>query len=64
LVKATLPGSGWTYHHDAINRHIHLIARQPSLSNDMEIEDYFIRKFQEIVVLNNSSMPIRTQQAT
>ena len=44
LVKATLPGSWWTYHHDEINRQIDKIIRQSSMASQLEIEDYFIKK--------------------
>jgi hypothetical protein len=44
LVKTTLPGSGWTYHHDGINIHINKIARHEDMSIDTEIEDAYMRK--------------------
>ena len=50
LVKATLPGSGWTYHHDAINNVIHKIIRQSGMESQLEIEDYFINKVREMAI--------------
>jgi len=44
LMKATIPGSGWVYHHDELNMQVQRIAKQPGMNNDMEVEDYFIRK--------------------
>jgi len=59
LVKATLPGSGRTYHHDAINLQIHKIAQHACMTSDMEIEDYFMRKLNESAILNNNgSLPL------
>ena len=58
LAKATLPGSGWTYHHDSIILQIHKIARQSRLFNEREIEDYFMRRLQKNVVLTNNYVPL------
>ena len=58
LVKAKLPGSGWTYHYDEINSQIHRIIRQSGMVNQLEIEDYFIRKVQGMAVTPSESMPI------
>ena len=41
-----------------INLQIHKIARQSSLSSDVEIEDYFMRKLQESAVANNVFLPL------
>jgi hypothetical protein len=38
LVKATLPGGGWMYHHDGINLQLHKIFRQSGMVSDMEVE--------------------------
>ena len=53
LAKATLPGSGWTYHHDAINVQVCKIARQAGLTSDTEIGDYFLRMLRERAVPPN-----------
>ena len=50
LVKATLPGGGWTYHHDGINVQLHQIFRQAGMTSDMEVEDYFLRKLRETAI--------------
>ncbi len=50
LVNATLPGGGWMYHHDGINLHLHKILRQSGMTNDLEIEDYFLRKLKETAI--------------
>jgi hypothetical protein len=47
LVKATLPGGGWTYHHDGVNLQLHRIFRQSGMTSDMEVEDYFLRKLRD-----------------
>jgi hypothetical protein len=44
LVNATLPGTGWTYHHDEINNQIHKIVRQSGMVYQVEVEYYVIRK--------------------
>jgi len=41
-VKATLPGEGWTYHHNGINLQLHRIFRQSGMTSDMEVDDYFL----------------------
>jgi hypothetical protein len=33
LVKATLPGAGWTYHPDEVKKQIHRMVRQSSTVN-------------------------------
>jgi hypothetical protein len=50
LVKATLPGGGWTYHHNGIILQLHRIFRQSCMTSDMEVEDYFLRKVRERVI--------------
>ena len=57
LVKATLPGAGWTLHHDAINLQVHRVATQSGMIGTMEVEDYFLRKLQEIAIQPESAMP-------
>ncbi len=27
IIKAVLPGSGWTYHHDEVSKQVHKIAK-------------------------------------
>ena len=44
LVKAVLPGLGWTYHHDEINQQILRIIRPSGIVSQLEIENYFICK--------------------
>jgi len=47
LIKAALPGYDWIYHHDDVNLQVHNIAKQSGMTNDMEIENYFIRRLRE-----------------
>jgi len=58
LVKAALPGSDWTYHHDEINGQIHIIIRQSGMVGQLEIEDYFIRKLRGMAFTPKDSLPI------
>jgi len=58
LVKATLSGSGWTYHHNEINGQIHRIIIQSSMVSQMEIEDYLVRKLKGMAVTPNEPVPI------
>ena len=58
LVKATLPGGGWTYHHNGINLQIHNIFRQSGMCNDMEVKDYFLRKLRETAINPAQSVPL------
>ena len=58
LVKATLPGSGRTYHHDEINQQIHMIIRQSGMTSELEIEHCFTKKLQGMVVSTDISVPI------
>jgi len=58
LVKATLPGSVWTDHHDEINNQIHRISRQSGMVSKLEIEDYLTRKVQGMSITPIESMPI------
>ncbi len=58
LVKATLPEGGWTYHHDGINLQLHKIFRQSSMTSDLEIEDYFLRKLKETAINPGQNVPL------
>jgi hypothetical protein len=58
LVKATLLGSGWTYHHEEINNEIHGIIKQYGKVSQLEIEDCFIRKLQGMVITPSGLVPI------
>jgi hypothetical protein len=58
LVKATLPVGGWTYHHNGINLQLHRICRQSGMVNDMEAEDFFIRKLRETAMNPALSVPL------
>jgi hypothetical protein len=58
LVKASLLGLGWTYHHDEVNDQIHMIIEQYGMVSQIEIEDYFIRKLQGMAITTNDSVPI------
>jgi hypothetical protein len=60
LAKATLPGNGWTYHHDAIDVRIHNIAKQSTLTSDTEITYYFMRKLMESLVQQTAHLPFLT----
>jgi hypothetical protein len=62
LVKATLPGAGWTLHHDAINLQIHRVARQSGMVSTMEVEEYFLRRLQESAINPDSAMPLLGKQ--
>lgn len=50
LVKATLLGGGWTCHHNGVILQLHRIFRQSGMVNDMEGEDYFLRKLRETAI--------------
>ena len=50
LTKVTLSGSGWVYHHDGLNLHVHRIAKQSSMNTDMEVEDYFNRRLRQSAI--------------
>jgi len=58
LVKATLPGAGWTLHHDAVNIQVHRLARQTGMVSNMEVEDLFLRKLQESAIVQGGSVPL------
>ncbi len=58
LIKATLPGARWALHHDAFNLQVHRIARQPGKTSPMEVEDLFMRKLGESVIILDNSMPL------
>jgi hypothetical protein len=58
LVKATLPGGGWMYHHDGINQQLHKIFRQSGMVSDMEVEDFFLRKLRETAINPALSVPL------
>jgi hypothetical protein len=58
LVKATLPGAGWTLHHDDINIQVHRIARQSGIVSSMEVEDVFMRMLQESAIVPDDSVPL------
>ncbi len=59
LVKATLPGGGWTYHHNGINLRLHKIFRQSGMTSDMEVEDYFLRKLRETAINPVQFVPLQ-----
>ena len=50
LIKVTLFGSGWVYHHDDLNLWVHRIAKKSSMNIDMEVEDYFIRRLRQSAI--------------
>jgi len=58
LVKATLPGGGWTYHHNGINLQLHRSFRQSCMTSDMEVEDYFLRKVREMAISPIKIVPL------
>ncbi len=58
LVKATLSGGGWTYHHNGINLQLHRIFRQSGMVSDMEVEDYFLRKLRETAINPAQYVPL------
>ena len=58
LVKATLPGGWWMYHHIGINLQLHKIFRQSDITNDMEVEDYFLRKLREMAINPVQTVPL------
>jgi len=58
LVKATLPGGGWIYHHNGINLQLHMIFRQSGMTIDMEVEDYFLRKLREMAINPAQFVPL------
>ena len=61
LIKATLPGGGWTYHHNGINLQLHNIFMQSGMFNDMEVEDYFLRKLMETAVNPAQFVPLMSR---
>jgi hypothetical protein len=62
LAKGVLPCNGWTYHHDAIDVHIHNIAKQATLTSETEITYYFMGKLEESAIHQNSHLPILTSK--
>jgi hypothetical protein len=62
LVKATLPGGGWTYHHNGINMQLHKIFWQSGMANDMEVEDYFLRRLKEMAINPAQSVPLLSKK--
>ena len=60
-VKATLPGAGWTLHHDAINIQVHRIARQLRMVSSMEVEDIFMRILQESAIVPDEFVPLMSK---
>jgi hypothetical protein len=44
------------YHHDGINLQLHRIFRQSSMTSDMEVEDFFMRKLRETAA--NPALPV------
>jgi len=62
MVKATLPGAGWTLHHDAINLQIRRVAKQSEMINTMEVEEYFLRRRQESAIHPDSAMSLLGKQ--
>jgi hypothetical protein len=58
LVKATLPGGGWTYHHNGINLHLHRIFRQLGMTSDVEVKDYFLIKLREMAINPVETVPL------
>ncbi len=41
-----------------MNQQIHRIVRQSGMVNEMEVEDYFIRKLQSMAISQQNSLPI------
>ena len=62
LVKATLPGAGWSLHHDAINIQVHRIARQSGMVSIMEVEDVFMWRLQESAIVPDDYVPLLRKQ--
>ena len=58
LVKATLPGTGWTLHRDFINIQVHRIARQSGMVGSIEVEDLFLRRLQESAIVPDEYVPL------
>ena len=58
LVKGTLPGGGWTYHHNGINLQLHKIFRQSGMCSDIEMEDYFLRRLKETAINPEQYVPL------
>ena len=62
LIKATFPGSGWTYYHDKINKKKHKIIRRSEMVNQMEIEYYyFIRKVRGMAISRENTVLIQSK---
>ncbi len=58
LVKATLPGGGWIYHHNGINLQLHKIFKQSGMCGDMEVDDFFLRKLRETAINPAQFVPL------
>jgi hypothetical protein len=58
LVKATLPGEGWTYHHNGINLQLRRIFKQSGMVSDVEVGDYCLRKLRETAINPALSVPL------
>ncbi len=51
-------GGGWTYHHNGINLQLHMIFWKSSIANDLEVEDYFLRKLREMTINQARFVPL------
>ncbi len=58
LVKAALPGAGWTLHHDAVNLQGHRIVIHIGMVSIMEVEDPFLRMLRESAITPDDYVPL------
>ena len=62
MVTTTLPGAGSTNHHDGTNSQPQKMFRQSCMVNDMEVEDYFLRKLQERAIQPKPNVSLLSKQ--
>ena len=63
LVTTTLPVARWMNHHDGTNSQVHNMFRQLGMINDMEVEDYFMRRLQDRALIQpQPNMPLLSNQ--
>jgi hypothetical protein len=62
LINTVLPGSGWTYHHDEVNLHVHNIVKHSGMASDIEVESYFILRLRESAITSSTSTPLLSKQ--
>ncbi len=46
------------YHHNGMNLQLHKIFRESGMVNDLEVEDYFLRKLRETAINPAQAVPL------